>query len=181
MTSPKILFFTFLLTLTLYSCGNKNYRGENYISFDTMDKMAEQILQSIQEKNEAKMFGLLDNEALLLDVLFATNTPQSNQLKIRLSTKEGQSDWSREKLGKKIRIQTFFSAILEPISTQKLKNKGLELTKNKAYAAESTAMQQKYTLVLGNQEGEIYHFDFSVILWEQKYHLIEIENYLKKQ
>ncbi len=178
-------FFVFIfLVLVLTACSDNNYKGENYVSYDSMDELALQVLESIKTKDDKKLLHLLDNQAITLDALFAANTITANQLKARLQTPQGQKQLEQEQLSQKMKIQSFLTAGLDnqiktPLS--QLKMTGFEVSSNKPYAENSPAWQQEYNVVLDDQTGNYYHYKITVIQWEQKFHLIEAAGFLDKQ
>lgn len=178
-------FFVFIfLVLALSACSDNNYKGDNYVSYDSMDELVLQVVESIKSKDDKKLLHLLDNQAITLDALFAANSPTANQLKARLQTPQGQKELEREQLNQKIKIQTFFTIGLDkqiPPPLSRLKMTGFEVVSNKPYAENSPAWQQEYNVVLDDQLGNYYHYKITVIQWEQKFHLIEAAGFLDKQ
>ncbi len=180
MTTIKTLFFA-ILVLGLTACQNDNYKGENYVSFDSLDALTLAIITSIQSQDETKMLHLLDNEKLILDALFSADGEKANQLKNRINSPTGQKDWAKQKLGQKIRIQTFFGAELEKMNTKQLKLSGVELLEKTPYAKGSPAIQQLYQLQIGDAEGQYYRYNITILFWGGKYHLIAADSHLEPQ
>lgn len=149
-----------------------------------MDQLVLEVVAAIKEQDEERLLLLLDNQALTLDALFASNSKQANALKNRLQTKAGQQQLEREKLAQKIKIQTFLSeGITKTITTplSELKMTGFEVLQNKPYAEGSDALHQRYNIVLDNGQGDYYYYKIGVVQWEKKFHLIEANATLEKQ
>lgn len=168
-----------LVYLLLFSCSDPNYKGDNYVSFDSMDELTHEIIQSFKTKDDKKMLHLLDNDALLIDALFASNTAQANQLKARINTSKGQANLERQKLGKTVRIQGLFAGDLEKIETKNIQSNGMEVISKKPYAEGSNASTHRYKIVLHDGNNNYYDYNIMVIHWEHKYHLIEADGYLQ--
>jgi len=178
MSTTNSLLLT-LVCLLLFSCSDPNYKGDNYVSFDSMDELTHEIIQSFKTKDDKKMLQLIANDALMIDALFATNTAQADQLKARLNSPEGQADLERQKLGKTIRIQGLFTGDLEKVDAKNLQTGGMEVLSKKPYTEGSNATTHKYKMVLHDGNSNYYDYNITVIHWENKYHLIEADGYLK--
>lgn len=173
------LFFLSLFT----ACGDSNYNGKNYVAFDTMDELSHKIIESIKNSEEQKMLKLLDNNALIFDLLTNSEGDDANKTKAYLMTEEGKRKFSVDQLARKQRINAFFSTGLPKqikINKAAFRTIGLELVYEQAYSENSPAMLQSYQIRIDNGEKQAYAYDIQVIYWNQKYHLVEAAGFLNK-
>jgi hypothetical protein len=181
-TTLKVSFI--LLFLSLFTaCSDPNYNGENYVSFDTMDELSHEIIESIKNNNEKKLLKLLDNNTLVFDLLINAKGDDANKTKAYLMTKEGKRNFSVEQMAQKQRINAFFSAALPKqikINKAAFKTIGLEFAHEQPYSEGSPALLQSYQIRIDNGEENAYAYDIKVIYWNQKYHLIEAAGFLNK-
>lgn len=181
-TTLKISCTLFILSL-LSACSDPNYKGENYVSFDTMDELSHEVIQSIKNGNEQKMLHLLDNNALVFDLLTNATGDDANKTKAYLMTEEGKRNFSVDQMAQKQRINAFFSTGLPnqiKINKAEFKTVGLEFVHEQAYSEGSPAMLQSYQVRIDNGETQAYAYDIQVIYWNQKYHLVEAAGFLNK-
>jgi len=177
------LFFFLVILVIVSSCADPNYQGENYIAFDSMDALVHELTQSIAQKDSKKLVGLLSNQALLLDALAAAKSENAQQLQARLSTEQGRKAFEKEWFNTKSRIEAFIDTGLEEadIQTSNFQTNGMELLSSQPYAQGSPAEKQTYKIIFNDGNSQYYSYQIAVIKWEQKYHLIEADGYLKPQ
>jgi len=176
-------FFFLSLCLFLFACADPSYKGENYVSFDTMDELADHTTESIRLQDEDKMLQLLDNDALLFDLLKNATGEDAQKTKAYLSTAEGKKNFEISQLSKKQRINAFFSTgLAQQIKIDKgaFQKTGLELVSETPYSKGSPAMLQRYRIMLNNGDGVTYAYDIQVVLWNNRYHLVEAAGFLDK-
>lgn len=181
MTTKHCLFLS--LCLFLIACADPNYNGKNYVSFETMDELADHTTESIRLQDEDKMLQLLENDALLFDLLKNASGEDAQKTKAYLSTKEGKKNFEISQLSKKQRINAFFSTGLAQqvtINKAAFQKTGLELVSETPYAKGSPAMLQSYRIMLNNGDGQAYAYDIQVIHWNNRYHLVEAAGFLDK-
>jgi hypothetical protein len=181
-TTFKVSFALFLLSL-FTACGDSNYHAKNYVAFDTMDELSHKIVESIKNGEEQKMLKLLDNKALIFDLLTNSEGDDANKTKAYLMTEEGKRNFSVDQLAKKQRINAFFSTGLPnqiKINKAAFRTVGLEFVHEQPYSENSPAMLQSYQIRIDNDEKQAYAYDIQVIYWNQKYHLVEAAGFLNK-
>jgi len=181
-TTFKISFTLFLLSLCT-ACNDSNYNGENYVAFDTMDELSHEVIESIKNSDEQKMLQLLDNNALIFDLLTNAKGEDASKTKAYLMTEEGKRNFSVEQMAQKQRINAFFSTGLPTqikINKAAFRTIGLEFAHEQAYSEGSPAQLQSYQIRLDNGEKQTYAYDIQVIYWNQKYHLVEAAGFLNK-
>lgn len=181
-TTIKHILVVFIFS-TFMACNDSNYKGENYTAFGSMDELSHNIVESIQEQNEEKMLGLLDNQVLLFDLLAAAQGQDAYKTKAYLATEEGKKRLDIEKMAKKQRINAFFSTglstqIKNPPSAFKIQK--VELIQESPYAQGSPALLQNYQIVLENGSDQSYGYTIDVIFWNNYYHLVEAAGFLEQ-
>ncbi|MCH2021185.1 MAG: hypothetical protein MK207_01795 [Saprospiraceae bacterium] len=176
-----IRIFILLSIYSILSCTNKNYNKENYQGFKSMDTIVEQIVQSIKTQDENKLLNMLDNEALIFDLLNYSTGKDAKKTKAYLATKEGKLNFSREQMSKKQRINAFLTDGLKTqinLNTKVFRSTGFELQSEKPFSEGSSATIQSYRIMLNNDDKKNYSYDIKVIYWYNKYHLIETAGFL---
>lgn len=181
-TTLKIII-TLPVFFLLTACSDPYYNGENYTSFDSMDELTHKIVESIKHHQEKEMLDLLNNQALIFDLLTQSKGEDAQKTKAYLATEEGKRKFSVEQLAQKQRINAFFSAGLPKqieINKAVFKTIGLEFVHQQPYSEGSPAMMQSYQIRIDNGEKRAYAYDIQVIYWNNKYHLIEAAGFLNK-
>lgn len=181
-TTFKVNFTLFFLCL-FTACNDPNYNGKNYVAFDSMDELSHEVIESIKNGDEQKLLQLLDNNALIFDLLTSSEGKDASKTKAYLMTEEGKRNFSVDQLAKKQRINAFFSTGLPnqiKINKAVFKTIGLEFTHEQPYSEGSPALLQSYQIRLDNGEERAYSYDIQVIYWNQKYHLVEAAGFLNK-
>lgn len=181
-TTLKVSFTLFFLSL-LTACSDPNYHGNNYVAFDSMDELSHEVIESIKNGDEQLLLKLLDNNALVFDLLTNATGKDAGKTKAYLMTEEGKRNFSVDQLAKKQRINAFFSTVLpKQITINKaiFKTTGLEFAYEQPYSEGSPALLQSYQIRLDNGEKQAYAYDIQVIYWNQKYHLVEAASFLNK-
>ena len=179
-TTLKVSFILFFLSL-LTACSDPNYNGENYVAFDSIDELSQEVTESIKKGDEQLLLKLLDNNNLIFDLLTKSTGKDADKTKAYLMTEEGKRNFSVDQLAKKQRINAFFSTVLPKqiiIDKAIFKKTGLELAHEQAYSEGSPALLQSYQIRLDNGEEQAYAYDIQVIYWNQKYHLVEAASFL---
>lgn len=168
-------------TVLLLACTNQNYNEENYKAFDSMDAIVQQIVESIRTQNEDLLLNILDNEALIFDLLNYSEGKDAIKTKAYLGTKQGKLNFSREQMSKKQRINAFFTNGLQAqikLNKKAFKTTGFEFQSEKLFSEGSSAKIQSYRIILYNADDKTYGYDIKVIYWQNKYHLIEAAGFL---
>lgn len=181
-TTFKVSFALFFLSL-FTACSDPNYNGKNYVAFDSMDELSHEVIESIKNGDEQKLLQLLDNNALIFDLLTNSEGKDASKTKAYLMTEEGKRNFSVDQLAKKQRINAFFSTGLPnqiKINKAAFKTIGLGFAHEQAYSEGSPALLQSYQIRLDNGEERAYSYDIQVIYWNQKYHLVEAAGFLNK-
>lgn len=181
-TTFKVSFTLFFLSLFM-ACTDPNYNGEAYVAFDSMDELSHEIIESIKNGDEQKLLKLLDNNALIFDLLTNAEGKDAGKTKAYLMTEEGKRNFSVDQLAKKQRINAFFSTGLpKQISINKalFRTTGINFAHEQPYSEGSPALLQSYQIRLDNGEKQAYAYDIQVIYWNQKYHLVEAAGFLNK-
>lgn len=181
-TTLKVHFILFFLSIFI-ACNDPNYNGDNYIAFDTMDELSHKIIESIKNNDEQKMLKLLDNNALIFDLLTNAEGDDANKTKAYLMTEEGKRNFSIDQMAQKQRINAFFSTGLPnqiTINKAAFQTIGLEFVHEQPYSENSPAMLQSYQIRIDNGGKQAYGYDIQVIYWNNKYHLIEAAGFLNK-
>lgn len=183
MTTTLKLSFTLLLFSLFTACSDSNYHGENYVAFDSMDELSHEVIQSIKNGQEQKMLKLLDNNALIFDLLTNAQGEDASKTKAYLMTEEGKRNFSVDQMAQKQRINAFFTTGLPnqiTINKAAFRTIGLEFVHEQAYSEGSPAKLQSYQIRLDNGEKQAYTYDIQVIYWNHKYHLVEAAGFLNK-
>lgn len=181
-TTFKVSFTLFFLSL-FTACSDPNYHGDNYVAFDSMDELSHEVIESIKNGNEKKLLKLLDNNALIFDLLTNSKGKDASKTKAYLMTKEGKRNFSVDQMAKKQRLNAFFSTVLPKqikINKAIFRTTGLEFAHEQPYSEGSPALFQSYQIRLDNGEEQAYAYDIKVIYWNQKYHLVEAASFLNK-
>jgi hypothetical protein len=175
------LFGLLLGSLFLTACDDPNYNGEHYQAFDSMDALTQQMLESFKTQNPDLLLTMLDNQVLLLDLLAAASSDKAQQIKAHSQSPLGQRKLSSERLAQKQRVYAFFDNGLHQQladNAASLRSTGVELIYQQPYEEDSPAQMQSYTLRMSDDTGQVYTYDFQVILWNGFYHLIEVSGFL---
>ena len=183
MTTKTTTFLCACFCLFIIACNN-NYKGENYTAFDSMDELVHEIVQSIKENDEPQMLQLMNNDALLFDLLNNATGTDAQKTKAYLGTEEGKRNFEISQSSKKQRINAFFTTGLPTqitINKAAFRTSGFALQEDKPYSQGSPAHVQNYQIVLDNGNSESYTYDIEVIYWYDKYHLVEAAGFLNKQ
>lgn len=183
MTTTFKVSFTLLLLSLFTACSDPNYNGDNYVAFDSMDELSHEVIESIKNNDEKKLLKLLDNNALIFDLLTSAQGEDASKTKAYLMTPEGKRNFSVEQMAQKQRINAFFSAALPSqikINKAAFRTIGLEFAHEQPYSEGSPALLQSYQIRIDNGEDLTYAYDIQVIYWNQKYHLVEAAGFLNK-
>lgn len=181
MKSTTTWLFTLFVLCLLQACNDPHYNGDQYKAFESMDELTQQIVESIKTEKPDQLLMILDNQALLRDLLLASTGENAQQIKAHINSEKGKRAMSVEQMAQKQRLSAFFSTALpkqlgKQIST--LRNTGIELVHQQAYEEGSPAQMQSYSLRLTTENGQSYTYDFKVIYWNSLYHLVEVSGFL---
>ncbi len=181
MKSTTTWLFSLLFAVLLSACSDPHYNGEQYTAFESMDELTQQIVKSLQTEDLDLLLSLLDNQALLSDLIMNSKTENAQKIKAHLQSPQGKRAMSVERIAQKQRLFAFFSAALPKQlagEAASLKNTGVELAGNEPYEEGSPASKQAYSLRLTDDTGQSYTYDFTVIYWNGYYHLVETAAFL---
>jgi hypothetical protein len=165
----------------LTACSDIDYHEENYKAYSSMDKMVEQIVESLKTGDEESMLSMLDNDALIFDLLNSSKGKDAAKTKAFLSTKQGRLSISRKEMSRKQRINAFFGSGLATqirINKQAFKSSGYDIQKESPYSEGLSAQIQSYRIMLDNADDKKYAYDIEVIYCKGNYHLIEAAGFL---
>lgn len=172
-----------LVLFTFNACSDPDYQGDAYIAFGSVDELADELLQSIKNRDANRMLRLLDNQQVVLDLLEKAEGDDARTFKDRLTTAQGKRVLSSNKIAKKQRISAMMAAGLPPEwehQLNQLRSSGVVFAMEHPFAEDSPAQLQNYVLHLSTETSGGYTLDFTVIYWNGYYHLVDLSSFLNK-
>lgn len=175
------LSYLIIFCLMMSCSDGLQYHEENYRSFESMDALVVEIVNNIKEKDAEGMLKLLDNEALLMDLLQQSSSENAKKTMFYLQSPQGQRKYQIEQVNKKERIRIFLKKGIDnqlELNTKAFKSTGFELLSNKDYSEDIPAKIQQYRIRLDNADGKQYAYEIEVIQCRQRFHLIEASGFI---
>ena len=161
----RLIFF--ITVLLLSGCGdNLQYNKEHYVSFESIDELVVQIIENIKKKNVEGFLHLIDNDALILDLLLQSNDQNAKKTSAFFNSKEGRRTYNIKRVNKKERIRVFLDKGLDnqlTLNVKAFKSTGIELVSAHNYASDLPAKIQKYRIRLDNGDRQQYAYDIEVL------------------
>ena len=166
-------------------CGDGlQYQADKYVSYESMDEMVSQIVECIKNEDATSLLKILDNDALIIDLLKQSKGQDALRTKAYLNSKQGQRNYSLDQMNKKERIRIFLNKGIQQqlsLNPSAFKSTGFEFQSDADYASGVAAKIQKYQIRLENGDDQQYAYDIKVIYCKGKYHLIEAAGFLEVQ